>query len=90
MLIEHHLEIEHNFQNIFCEKSFKECLSEEDFQKYLDGKKTITISKGKLVFKEGEIPKGVFYIEKGAVKNRNSFLSNIGLNLGHALASFAT
>ena len=68
MQIEHHLEIEHNFQNIFCEKSFRECLSEEDFQKYLDGKKTITISKGKLVFKEGEIPKGVFYIEKGAVK----------------------
>ena len=25
----------------------------------------------------------------GAVKNQNSFLSNIGLNLGHALASFA-
>ena len=24
-----------------------------------------------------------------AVKNQNSFLSNIGLNLGHALASFA-
>ena len=27
------------------------------------------------------------YLE--AVKNQNSFLSNIGLNLGHALASFA-
>ena len=27
---------------------------------------------------------------KGAVKNQNDFLSNIGLNLGHALASFAT
>ena len=26
----------------------------------------------------------------GAVKNQNNFLSNIGLNLGHALASFAT
>ena len=26
----------------------------------------------------------------GAVKNQNSFLSNIGLNLGHAFASFAT
>ena len=27
---------------------------------------------------------------QGTVKNQNSFLSNIGLNLGHALASFAT
>lgn len=29
-------------------------------------------------------------VGKGAVKNQNDFLSNIGLNLGHALASFAT
>ena len=28
--------------------------------------------------------------EKEAVKNQNIFQSNIGLNLGHALASFAS
>ena len=27
--------------------------------------------------------------KKGAVKNQNSFLSNIGLNVGHAFASLA-
>ena len=30
------------------------------------------------------------YERKGAVKDQNSFISNIGLNLGHALASFAS
>ena len=28
-------------------------------------------------------------MREGAVKNQNNFLCNIGLNLGHALASFA-
>ena len=43
MVIEHHLEIEHNFQSIFCEKSFKENLPDDEFQKYLDSKQTISI-----------------------------------------------
>ena len=30
-----------------------------------------------------------FSEKRGCKKNQNSFLSNIGLNLGHALASFA-
>lgn len=84
MLIEHHLEIEHNFQNIFCEKTFQECLSEEDFQKYLNNKKAISVNKGKLVFKEGEMPKGVYYIEKGAVK-----LYKMGFNRKEQILRFA-
>lgn len=84
MLIEHHLEIEHHFQNIFCEKSFQECLSEEDFQKYLDSKKPISINKGKLVFTEGEMPKGVYYVEKGAVK-----LYKMGFNKKEQILRFA-
>lgn len=84
MLIEHHLEIEHNFQNIFCEKSFQKSLSEEEFQKYLDSKKKITINKGKLVFAEGDMPKGVFFVEKGAVK-----LYKMGFNRKEQILRFA-
>lgn len=84
MLIEHHIKIEHNFQSIFCEKSFQECLSEEDFQKYLDEKKTISINKGKLVFAEGEMPKGVYYMQKGAVK-----LYKMGFNRKEQILRFA-
>ena len=84
MLIDHHIEIEHNFQNIFCEKSFQECLSEEDFQRYLDEKKSISIPKGKLLFAEGETPKGVFYIQKGAIK-----LYKMGFNKKEQILRFA-
>ncbi|MDO4762963.1 MAG: Crp/Fnr family transcriptional regulator [Flavobacteriaceae bacterium] len=84
MLIEHHLEIEHNFQNIFCEKSFEKTLSEEEFQKYLNSKKAISVAKGKLVFKEGDMPKGVYFIEKGAVK-----LYKMGFNRKEQILRFA-
>ena len=84
MVIEHHLEIEHNFQSIFCEKSFKENHPDDEIQKYLDSKETISVGKGKLIFKEGEIPKGVFYIEKGAVK-----LYKMGFNKKEQILRFA-
>lgn len=84
MVIEHHLEIEHNFQSIFCEKSFKNSLSNEDFQKYMDSKKKISIAKGKLVFEEGDMPKGVYYIDKGAIK-----LYKLGFNKKEQILRFA-
>lgn len=84
MLIEHHLEIEHSFQSMFCEKYFSEYLSEEDFQKYMNEKKTVSISKGKFVFKEGEMPKGVFFIKKGAIK-----LYKLGFNKKEQILRFA-
>lgn len=84
MSIEHHLEIEHNFQNIFCEKSFEKYLSEEDFRKYQQGKKPISVNKGKHLFREGEIPKGVFHIQKGAMK-----LYKMGFNKKEQILRFA-
>lgn len=84
MSIEHHLEIEHNFQNIFCEKSFQKYLSEEDFKKYLNAKKSVIINKGKHIFREGEIPKGVFHIQEGAVK-----LYKMGFNKKEQILRFA-
>lgn len=84
MVVEHHLEIEHNFQSIFCEKSFKETLPEKDFQKYIESKTPITINKGNLVFKEGKMPEGVFFIEKGAVK-----LHKMGFNRKEQILRFA-
>lgn len=60
--------IEKNFLSVFNEVSFKEMLSEEDFKKYMDAKKTVLIRKGELVFAEDENPNGVYFIEKGTVK----------------------
>lgn len=60
--------IEKNFLSVFNEVSFKEMLSEEDFKKYMDAKKTVHIRKGELVFAEHENPNGVYFIEKGTVK----------------------
>ena len=60
--------IEKNFLSVFNEVSFKEMLSEEDFKKYMEAKKTVHIRKGELVFAEDENPNGVYFIEKGTVK----------------------
>jgi CRP-like cAMP-binding protein len=83
MSVEHHLEIESNFQNVFCENSFKECLSEEAFEKYSQAKQVITIGKGKFLFEEGETPKGVYFIEKGTAK-----LYKLGFNKKEQILRF--
>ena len=83
MSIEHHLEIETNFQSVFSESSFKECLSEETFNKYIESKQIILINKGKLLFEEGDTPKGVFFIERGTAK-----LYKLGFNKKEQILRF--
>ncbi len=60
--------IDRNFLKVFNEDSFREVLSDEDFRKYMEAKKTVTIKKGKLLFLEDENPNGVYFIKKGTVK----------------------
>ncbi|QCX53239.1 Crp/Fnr family transcriptional regulator [Elizabethkingia sp. JS20170427COW] len=60
--------IETAFLKVFNEKSFKENLSKADFDKYLQGKEVLYLSKGETVIEEGDFPKGVYFIDKGTTK----------------------
>lgn len=60
--------IEKNLLSVFNENYFKKSLSDDDFKKYLDSKKHVSIQKGELLFDEHEDAQGVYFIIKGTVK----------------------
>ncbi|WP_092736935.1 Crp/Fnr family transcriptional regulator [Riemerella columbipharyngis] len=60
--------IEKRFQEIFNENSFKKYLAKDDFKKYSSAKQNLKYTKGDIIFEDGEIAKGVYFIEKGTVK----------------------
>lgn len=68
MSLEQQTIIEENLQKVFNETSFKEMLSEEDFQKYISAKKVLHFHKGETIFEDGAISKGVYFIKKGTAK----------------------
>ncbi|MDV3895913.1 Crp/Fnr family transcriptional regulator [Elizabethkingia anophelis] len=61
-------QIETAFLKTFNEKSFKENLSKEDFERYLKGKEVLSLKKGDTIFDEGDFPQGVYFIDRGTVK----------------------
>lgn len=61
-------QIETAFLKTFNEKSFKENLSKEDFERYLKGKEILSLKKGDTIFDEGDFPQGVYFIDRGTVK----------------------
>ena len=65
---EQQIAIEERFARVFNDKSFKERLSSADFEKYINAKKKLSFQKHDTIFEDGEIPKGVYVIEKGAAK----------------------
>lgn len=64
---EQQIAIEERFARVFNDKSFKERLSSADFEKYINGKR-LSFQKHDTIFEDGETPKGVFVLEKGAAK----------------------
>lgn len=68
MSLEQQLVIEENFSNAFHKDSLRESLNPEDFEVYSKGIKVLEFSKGENVFEDGELPKGVYFIEKGTAK----------------------
>lgn len=60
--------IEANFLKTFNEKSFKEHLSKEVYNKYQNDKESLDFQKGDIIFEEGESPKGVYFINQGTAK----------------------
>lgn len=65
---EQQIAIEERFARVFNDKSFKERLSSADFEKYINAKKKLSFQKHETIFEDGETPKGVFVLEKGAAK----------------------
>ena len=65
---EQQIAIEERFAKVFNDNSFKERLSSTDFERYLNAKKKLSFQKHDIIFDDGEIPKGVYILEKGAAK----------------------
>lgn len=64
-------QIETAFLKTFNEKSFKENLSKEDFERYLKGKEVLSLKKGDTIFDEGDFPQGVYFIDRGQLSFPN-------------------
>ena len=60
--------IEENLQKLFNDESFKEMLSSEDYEKYISAKQILKFNKGGIIFEDGEVPNGVFFLNKGTAK----------------------
>lgn len=65
---EQQIAIEERFAKVYNDQAFKERLSSADFEKYSSSLKRMSFSKYDVIFDDGEIPKGVFFLEKGAAK----------------------
>lgn len=68
MSLEKQALIEENLQKVFNDESFKEMLSEEDFEKYISAKQILKFNKGGIIFEDGEVPNGVYFLNKGTAK----------------------
>lgn len=60
--------IEENLQKLFNDESFKEMLSPEDYEKYISAKQILKFNKGGIIFEDGEVPNGVYFLNRGTAK----------------------
>ncbi len=68
MSLEKQTTLEESLQKVFNEKSFKETLTAEDFQRYLSERQSLKFRKGETIFEDGDSAKGVYFINKGTAK----------------------
>ncbi|QOW11294.1 Crp/Fnr family transcriptional regulator [Kaistella flava (ex Peng et al. 2021)] len=68
MSLEKQALIEENLQKLFNDESFKEMLSAEDYEKYISAKQILKFNKGGIIFEDGEVPNGVYFLNKGTAK----------------------
>ena len=83
MSLEKQQYIESKFLSVFNDKSFKEILSKEDYNKYIEAKKTIFFNKGEALFEEGSDVDGIYFIENGTAK-----LYKLGFNRKEQILRF--
>ena len=75
--------IESKFLSVFNDKSFREILSKEDYNKYIKAKKTVFFNKGEALFEEGSDVDGIYFIENGTAK-----LYKLGFNRKEQILRF--
>ena len=75
--------IESKFLSVFNDKSFKEILSKEVYNKYIEAKKTVFFNKGEALFEEGSNVDGIYFIENGTAK-----LYKLGFNRKEQILRF--
>ena len=75
--------IESKFLSVFNDKAFKEILSKEDYNKYIEAKKTVFFNKGEALFEEGSDVDGIYFIENGTAK-----LYKLGFNRKEQILRF--
>ena len=75
--------IESKFLSVFNDMSFKKILSKEDYNKYIEAKKTIFFNKGEALFEEGSNVDGIYFIENGTAK-----LYKLGFNRKEQILRF--
>lgn len=68
MSLEKQTLIEENLQRVFNDASFEEMLSKEDFEKYISAKQILKFNKGGIIFEDGEVPNGVYFLNRGTAK----------------------
>ena len=83
MSLEKQQYIESKFLSVFNDKSFKEILSKEDYNKYIEAKKTVFFNKGEALFEEGSNVDGIYFIENGTAK-----LYKLGFNRKEQILRF--
>ena len=83
MSLEKQQYIESKFLSVFNDKSFKEILSKEDYNKYIEAKKTVFFNKGEVLFEEGSNVDGIYFIENGTAK-----LYKLGFNRKEQILRF--
>ena len=75
--------IESKFLSVFNDKAFKEILSKEDYNKYIEAKKTVFFNKGEALFEEESNVDGIYFIENGTAK-----LYKLGFNRKEQILRF--
>lgn len=65
---EKQINIEEKFTEVFNDEGFKKRLSTEDYEWYISAKQHLSFQKHDTIFGEDEIPKGVYFLDKGAAK----------------------
>lgn len=83
MSLEKQVFIDTKFLSVFNDKAFKEILSKEDYNKYINAKQTVFFNKGEALFEEGKTVDGVYFIESGTAK-----LYKLGFNRKEQILRF--
>lgn len=68
MSSEKFMQIQQRIEEAFNLKELKKRLSVSDYENFLNSRKFVVVNKGEVIFRDGEMPKGIYLIEKGTAK----------------------